>query len=51
MNGDTITATARVAEKMKEKRWVRMALTLTNQKGVTIVTGEAVVIPPRKDVS
>jgi acyl dehydratase len=44
--GDTITATARVAEKLEEKRRVRMELTWTNQKGQTVAEGEAVVIPP-----
>ena len=44
--GDTITASARVTEKIEEKRWVRMALTWTNQRGETIAEGEAVVIPP-----
>jgi acyl dehydratase len=44
--GDTVTATATVAEKMQEKRWVRMSLTWTNQRGETVAQGEAVVIPP-----
>ncbi|MCD6298102.1 MAG: MaoC family dehydratase [Deltaproteobacteria bacterium] len=44
--GDTITAKAEVAEKLEKKRWVRMALTWTNQRGETIAEGEAVVIPP-----
>lgn len=46
--GDTITATATVAEKIEEKRRVRMALNWTNQRGETIAEGEAVVIPPPK---
>ena len=46
--GDTITAKAKVAEKMVDRRWVRMALTWTNQRGETIAEGEAVVIPPEK---
>jgi acyl dehydratase len=46
--GDTITAKAVVSEKIEEKRWVRMTLTWTNQKGETVATGEAVVIPPTK---
>ena len=46
--GDTVTARARVAEKIEDKRWVRMALTWTNQRGETVAEGEAVVIPPRK---
>ena len=44
--GDTITAKAKVLEKSQEKRWVRMALTWTNQRGETVAQGEAVVIPP-----
>jgi len=44
--GDTITARARVKEKLEEKRWVRMELTWTNQRGETVALGEAVVIPP-----
>jgi acyl dehydratase len=44
--GDTITAMARVKEKMEEKRWVRMALLWTNQRGETVAEGEAIVIPP-----
>jgi len=43
--GDTITARARVAEKIEYKRWVRMALTWTNHRGKTVAKGEAVVIP------
>ncbi len=45
--GDTVTATARVAEKMEKKRWVKMALSWSNQHGQIIAEGEAVVIPPR----
>jgi acyl dehydratase len=44
--GDTITAKAKVAEKLEDKRWVRMVLTWTNQREETIAQGEAVVIPP-----
>jgi 3-hydroxybutyryl-CoA dehydratase len=44
--GDTITATAKVIEKLEDKRWVRMALTWTNQRGKTVAEGETVVIPP-----
>ena len=47
--GDTITATATVAEKIQEKRWVRMDLHWTNQRGETVAAGEAVVVPPRKN--
>jgi 3-hydroxybutyryl-CoA dehydratase len=44
--GDTITAKARVGEKIEDKRWVRMVLTWTNQREEIIAEGEAVVIPP-----
>ena len=44
--GDTITAKARVKEKLEDKRWVRMELIWTNQRGDTVALGEAVVIPP-----
>ena len=46
--GDTITANARVAEKIEDKRWVRMVLTWTNQREEIVAEGEAVVIPPRE---
>lgn len=45
--GDTITATAEVAEKLEKGR-VRMTLFWTNQRGETVATGETTVIPPRK---
>jgi len=44
--GDTITATAEVKEKIEDKRWVRMKLIWTNQRGEMIAEGETVVIPP-----
>jgi acyl dehydratase len=44
--GDTITASAKVVEKIEKKQWVRMALAWTNQRGKIIAEGEAVVIPP-----
>ncbi len=46
--GDTITASAEVSEKMEEKRRIRLKLLWTNQRGQTVATGEAVVIPPPK---
>ncbi|MBI5249765.1 MAG: MaoC family dehydratase [Desulfomonile tiedjei] len=48
MFGDTVTATAEVIEKLEEKRRVRMKLLWTNQRGETVATGEALVIPPPK---
>jgi len=46
--GDTITATAEVIEKIEAKKRVRLRLLWTNQRGETVGTGEAVVIPPPK---
>jgi 3-hydroxybutyryl-CoA dehydratase len=45
---DTVTAKATVAEKIEEKRWVRMALIWTNQRGETVAEGAALVMPPKK---
>lgn len=45
--GDTITASAEVAEKLEKKRRVRMTLVWTNQRGETVADGEALVIPPQ----
>ena len=44
--GDTITATGRVEEKIEARRRVRMSLLWSNQRGETVATGEAIVIPP-----
>ncbi|MBU4133430.1 MAG: OB-fold domain-containing protein [Proteobacteria bacterium] len=44
--GDTITATGEVVEKLPERRWVRMALTFTNQKNELVAEGSALVLPP-----
>jgi len=46
--GDTITASARVVEKIEQRKWVRMALAWTNQHGASVAVGEAVVMPPPK---
>ena len=46
--GDTITAKATVAEKLPEKRWVRMDCEFVNQNGKVVATGSALVIPPAK---
>jgi 3-hydroxybutyryl-CoA dehydratase len=46
--GDTVTATAEIVEKLEEKKWVKMKLTWTNQRGEVIGTGSALVMPPRK---
>jgi uncharacterized OB-fold protein/acyl dehydratase len=44
--GDTITARAEVVEKLEQRRWVRMALTWTNQRDETVCEGAALVMPP-----
>ena len=46
--GDTITAKATVAEKLPDKRWVRMDCEWTNQRGQLIAAGWALVMPPTK---
>ncbi len=45
--GDTITATGEVVEKLEKRRWVRMALTWTNQKDELVCEGSALVMPPQ----
>jgi 3-hydroxybutyryl-CoA dehydratase len=44
--GDTVTARAEVAEVIAAKRRVRLATTVRNQAGETVVDGEAVVMVP-----
>ncbi|HEX5727624.1 MAG TPA: MaoC family dehydratase [Longimicrobiaceae bacterium] len=44
--GDTVTARAEVAEVTAEKRRVRLATTVRNQDGDTVIDGEAVVMVP-----
>ncbi len=45
--GDTITATAEVVEIIAEKKRVRLKTICTNQEGKEVLTGEAMVSPPR----
>jgi 3-hydroxybutyryl-CoA dehydratase len=45
--GDTITAQVEVLEIMEEKKHVRLRTTCTNQDGIVVLDGEAVVSPPR----
>ncbi|AFM28003.1 MaoC family dehydratase [Desulfomonile tiedjei] len=49
--GDTITVIGEVVEKISKKKWVRVALAWTNQRGETVAEGSAVVSPPRKAAS
>jgi 3-hydroxybutyryl-CoA dehydratase len=46
--GDTITARAEIIEIISEKKRVRMRTTCTNQAGVTVLDGEALMSPWRK---
>ena len=45
--GDTVTARVEVLEKIEDKKRVRMATTCTNQDGTQLISGEAMVSPPR----
>jgi 3-hydroxybutyryl-CoA dehydratase len=45
--GDTITAMVTVTEKSPEKNRLKLSTTCTNQEGVVVVDGEAVVSPPK----
>ncbi|SMC48765.1 MaoC family dehydratase [Papillibacter cinnamivorans] len=45
--GDTIRAEAEVIEILADKNKVRLKTTCTNQDGKTVISGEAVVMPPK----
>lgn len=45
--GDTIVARAEVSELIVEKNRVRLKTTCSNQDGVVVLTGEALVSPPK----
>jgi 3-hydroxybutyryl-CoA dehydratase len=45
--GDTITARVKVAEILAEKNKVRLETTCTNQNGIKVIEGEAMVSPPK----
>ena len=45
--GDTVTARVEVVEKIDDKKRVRLATTCVNQEGTTLISGEALVSPPR----
>ncbi|MEG1633608.1 MAG: MaoC family dehydratase [Oscillospiraceae bacterium] len=45
--GDTITATVTVAELIPEKNRVKLETVCTNQRGETVITGTATVMPPK----
>lgn len=46
--GDTITASVEVIEILREKKRVRLKTVCTNQDGVVVLDGEALISPPRK---
>jgi len=46
--GDTMTARVKVIEIMSENNRVRLETVCINQDGVTVLSGEAVVSPPKK---
>jgi len=46
--GDTITATVEVCEIFIEKNIVKLSTICTNQKGETVITGTATIMPPKK---
>lgn len=45
--GDTVTALVEVIEKIDEKQRIRLKTTCVNQNGAAILSGEALVSPPR----
>ena len=45
--GDTITATCTVKEKTEDKNRLVLDCTVTNQDGVQVIAGEAMVMPPK----
>lgn len=46
--GDTITASVEVVEIMRETKRVRVRTRCVDQKGVTVLDGEALVSPPKR---
>lgn len=46
--GDTITATVTVIERNEERNRLKLETTATNQDGETVITGSAMVLPPKK---
>jgi len=46
--GDTITARVEVTEIMVEKNRIKLTTTCTNQDGVKVLSGEALVSPPKE---
>lgn len=46
--GDTVTAAVEIAEINREQKRVKVKTTCVNQEGRLVLTGEAVVSPPRR---
>lgn len=46
--GDTVTATVEVVEKLEARNRIRLKTVCVNQKGLTVIDGEAWVSPPKK---
>jgi len=46
--GDKITAEVEIIEKITERNRIRLKTTCTNQKGIVVITGEAIVMPRKK---
>ena len=46
--GDTVTATVEVVEILREKKRVRLKTVCSNQDGVVVLDGEALISPPRQ---
>ncbi|MBO4234979.1 MAG: MaoC family dehydratase [Firmicutes bacterium] len=47
--GDTVTATATVSEINLEKNRLKLDTTVTNQNGDVVVTGSALIMPPKAE--
>ena len=45
--GDTVTATATVVERVEEKNRLKLETVVTNQRGETVISGFATVMPPK----
>jgi len=45
--GDTITASVEIIELIAQKNRIRLKTTCTNQDGVVVLSGEAMVMPPK----
>ena len=46
--GDTVTATCTVVERIEEKNRLKLETVVVNQRGETVITGFATVMPPKE---